>query len=205
MLFGAGRVARNQLVALASMLPLERVRVITRSRPRAEAFVRWARNAGGGIAQDVELAADRDAAVAEADVVVCATTAAQPVLRGAALGPGTFVAAVGANRADAREVDSETIARAAKRVIDSRADCLKHAGDLQFPFSEGTLRENDVAEIAEVVAGRRRGRDNPDEITYYKSIGVPIQDIWTAQRIETRAIEAQIGTVLEIGGEPAQF
>jgi ornithine cyclodeaminase/alanine dehydrogenase-like protein (mu-crystallin family) len=204
-LFGAGRVARNQLVALASMLPLEQVRVITRSRPRAEAFVRWARSAGGGIPQDVELAADGDAAVAEADVVVCATTAAQPVLHGAALRPGTFVAAVGANRADAREVDSETIARAAKRVIDSRADCLKHAGDLQVPFGEGTLREGDVAEIAEVVAGQRPGRDNPDEITYYKSIGVPIQDIWTAQRIEARAIEAQIGTVLEIGGEPVQF
>jgi ornithine cyclodeaminase len=203
-LFGAGRVARHQLVALASVLPLERVRVITRSRPRAETFMRWVRGAGGGIPHDVELAADGDAAVAEADIVVCATTATQPVLRGAALRPGTFVAAVGANRADAREVDSETIARAAKRVIDSRTDCLEHAGDLQIPFGEGALRETDVAEIAEVVAGRRHGRDHRDEITYYKSIGVPIQDIWTAQRIEARAIEGQIGTVLEIGGEPVQ-
>jgi ornithine cyclodeaminase len=142
--------------------------------------------------------------VADADIVVCATTAAQPVLHGAALRRGTFVAAVGANRADTREVDSETIARAAKRVIDSRADCLKHAGDLQIPFSEGVLREGEVAEIAEVIAGQRPGRENASEITYYKSIGVPIQDIWTAQRIEACAIAAQIGTVLEIGGEPGQ-
>jgi ornithine cyclodeaminase/alanine dehydrogenase-like protein (mu-crystallin family) len=203
--FGAGRVARNQVAGLAGVLPLERLRIVSRSRPRAEAFVRWARSAGGRIPHDVEVAADPDAAIAEADVVVCATTAEQPVLRGAALRPGTFVAAVGANRADAREVDSQTVARAGKRVIDSRADCLKHAGDLQIPLSEGVLSDGDIAEIAEVISGERPGRENANEITYYKSIGVPIQDIWTAQRIEARAVEAQIGTVVEVGGEPAQF
>jgi ornithine cyclodeaminase/alanine dehydrogenase-like protein (mu-crystallin family) len=203
-LFGAGRVARNQLVALGNVFPLKRVRVVTRSPVRAESFIRWARSAGGGVPVDVALAAEGDVAVADADVVVCATTATQPALHGAALRRGTFVAAVGANRADTREVDSETIARAAKRVIDSRADCLKHAGDLQIPFSEGVLREGEVAEIAEVVAGQRPGRENASEITYYKSIGVPIQDIWTAQRIEACAIAAHIGTILEIGGEPSQ-
>ena len=203
-LFGAGRVARNQLVALATTLPLKRVRVVAHSRSRAEAFMHWARQASD-VPQDIELANDGDAVVAEADVVVCATTAAQPVLHGAALRAGTFVAAVGANRADAREVNSVTIARSSKRVIDSRADCLKQAGDLQIPLGEGILRDEDIAEIAEVVAGQRSGRDNPSEITYYKSIGVPIQDLYTAQQIEARAIKAQIGTVLEIGGDPIEL
>jgi ornithine cyclodeaminase/alanine dehydrogenase-like protein (mu-crystallin family) len=204
-LFGAGRVARNQLIALAEVLPLTRVRVLSRSRARAEQFLRWARRAGGRIPQDVALASEAAAAIAEADVVVCATTATHPVLSGAALRRGTFVAAVGANRSDAREVDSETIRRASKRVIDSRADCLKHAGDLQFPLREGVLRESDVAEIPEVLAGQRPARESPEEITYYKSIGVPIQDLCTAQWIEARAIAAGIGTVLEIGGNPADF
>jgi ornithine cyclodeaminase len=203
-LFGAGRVARNQLVALAATLPLKRVRVVARSRSRAEAFMRWARQAGE-VPQDIDLTNDGEAVVAEADLVVCATTSMQPVLHGAALRPGTFVAAVGANRADAREVNSATIARASKRVIDSRADCLKQAGDLQIPLSEGILRDGDIVEIAEVVAGQRAGRENANEITYYKSIGVPIQDIYTAQWIEARAIEAQIGTVLEIGGDLIEF
>jgi ornithine cyclodeaminase len=204
-LFGAGRVARNQLVALAEVLPLTRVRILARSRARAEEFLHWARRAGGRIPQDVELASDAPAALAEADVVVCATTAIQPVLSGAALRQGTFIAAAGANRSDAREVDSETIRRAHKRVIDSRADCLQHAGDLQFPLSEGILGESDVAEIAEVIAGQRPGRETSEEITYYKSIGVPIQDLWTAQRIEARAIATGVGTVLEIGGDPVRF
>jgi ornithine cyclodeaminase len=204
-LFGAGRVARNQLVALAEVLPLTRVRILARSRARTEEFLRWARRAGGRIPQDVVLASDATAALAEADVVVCATTATEPVLPGAALRQGTFVAAAGANRSDSREVDSVTIRRASKRVIDSRADCLKHAGDFQIPFSEGILRESDVAEIAEVIAGQRPGRETPEEITYYKSIGVPIQDLWTAYRIEAHAIAAGIGTVLEIGGNPVHF
>jgi ornithine cyclodeaminase len=204
-LFGAGRVARNQLVGLAEVLPLTRVRTVARSRARAEQFLRWAHRIGGRIPADVALATDANAAVAEADIVVCATTATQPVLCGAVLRPGTFVAAVGANRVDAREVDSETIRRAGKRVIDSRADCLKHAGDLQIPIGEGIVRESDIAEIAEVIAGQRPGRETAGEITYYKSIGVPIQDLWTAQRIEARAIAAGIGTVLEIGGDPVRF
>jgi ornithine cyclodeaminase/alanine dehydrogenase-like protein (mu-crystallin family) len=204
-LFGCGRVARNQLVALSATLPLERVRVVTRSLDRAESFLRWARNAVGALSRDIAVAADADAAVAEADIIVCATTAREPVLHGAALRPGVFVAAVGANSADAREVDSKTIACAAKHVIDSRADCLKHAGDLQIPMREGILREADVAEIAEVVAGQRPGRETSDEITYYKSIGAPIQDIYTAQQIEGRAIKSEIGTVLDIGGDPIRL
>src|SRR5262249_60364514 len=112
--------------------------------------------------------------VAGADVAVCATTATQPLLSGVAIRQGTFGAAAGANRSDAREVDSETIRRADKLVVDSRADCLQHAGDLQIPLSEGILRESDVAEIAEIMAGQRPGRETSKEITYYKSIGVPI-------------------------------
>ena len=200
-LFGAGRVARNQLAALAEVLPLARVRILTRSRERAEGFLRWAHGADG-IPHDIALASNATAAIAEADIVVCATTATHPVLSGAVLSPGTFVAAVGANRVDAREVDSETIQRAGKLVIDSRADCLRYAGDLQIPISEGIIRESDVADIGELITSRRPGRETPEEITYYKSIGVPIQDLWTAQRIEARAIAAGIGTVIEIGGDP---
>ena len=201
-LFGAGRVARNQLAALAEVLPLTRVRILTRSPERAEEFLRWAHGADRRTPHDIALASSAIAAIAEADIVVCATTATHPVLSGALLRPGTFVAAVGANRVDAREVDSETIQRAGKLVIDSRADCLRYAGDLQIPISEGIIRESDVADIGELITSRRPGRETPEEITYYKSIGVPIQDLWTAQRIEARAIAAGIGTVIEIGGDP---
>ena len=156
--------------------------------------------AGGRVSTDIELVASPAAAVARADVVVAATTAHQPVFDGRTLGPGTFVVAAGAYEATTREVDSETIARASKWVVDS-LECLPDAGDLVIPMSEGIIEEGHVAGIADVVAGNRPGRDSDDEITYYKSMGVPIQDLVTAQHIERRAEERNIGTVIEIGGD----
>jgi len=107
----------------------------------------------------------------------------------------------GAHETAAREVDSQTIARAAKLVIDSRTDSLANAGDLAVPLAEGLITEDRIAEISELVAGTRPGREHDEEITYYKSVGAPIQDLVTAQHIERRAEAAGIGTLIDIGGD----
>ena len=86
-------------------------------------------------------------------------------------------------------------------MIDSRNDCLDNAGDLMIPIAEGVIDRDSVVELGDVVAGRARGRQDSDGITYFKSVGVPVQDLVTALAIEERAIEADIGTVLDIGGE----
>ena len=67
--------------------------------------------------------------------------------------------------------------------------------------AEGIIKQDEVAEIAEVVSGARPPRTSDDEITYYKSIGVPIQDLVTAQHMARRAAERGIGTEIEIGGD----
>ena len=197
---GAGRVARNQLEALARTFDIERVSIAGRSEARARAFAEEVRDADG-LPDEVTLARSATEAVREADIVVAATTSSEPVVLGRDLRPGTFVAAAGANVATAREVDTETVVRAAKRVIDSPADSLANAGDLAIPIAEGAIREEDVTGIADIIAGARPGREAEDEITYYKSLGLPIQDLITAQHIERRAIAAGIGTVIEMGGD----
>jgi len=200
-IIGAGRVARNQLEAMAEVVDLERVYVSTRSRDRGEAFVAQMSRAGGRVPRDIKLVEDRDAAIGQSDVVICATTSRMPVIDGARLRPGTFVASTGSHEATMREIDSETVRRATKFVIDSRRDCLPDAGDFQIPISEGILDAADVAEVAELVGGSRPGRDNAEEITIFKSIGVPIQDLVTAQRIEANAIARDMGTLIDIGGD----
>ncbi len=200
-IFGAGRVARNQLQAICELCPVEKVLVATRTEARGRDFVaRMTRN-GGRVPKDIELVTSAAEAVDAADIVVCATTAHDPVFPGKTLRPGTFVVAAGAYEATTREVDSDTIRRAAKRVIDSRADSLAHAGDLVIPMREGVLAEADIAQISEVVSGQRPGRESDQEIIYYKSSGVPIQDLITAQHIERRAIERNLGTMIDIGGD----
>ena len=198
---GAGRVARNQIEALVEVCPIEKLWLSTRSEARARDFLDRMAKTGGKVPRDIEVVESREAAVREADIVVAATTAKQPTFPGEALKAGTFVAAAGAYEATSREVDSTTIQRASKWVIDSRTDCLDEAGDLLIPISEGIIGRDQVAQIAELVASERPGRENDEEITYYKSIGVPIQDLVTAQHIERCAIELGLGTVIDIGGD----
>jgi ornithine cyclodeaminase len=200
-IIGAGRVARNQIEALVEVCPIEKIWLSTRSEARARDFLERMAKIGGKVPSNILVVESREAAVREADIVIAATTAKQPTFPGEALKAGTFIAAAGAYEATSREVDSETIRRASKWVIDSRTDCLDEAGDLQIPISEGIISRDQVAQIAELVAGERPGREAADEITYYKSIGVPIQDLVTAQHIERRAVDLGLGTVIDIGGD----
>jgi ornithine cyclodeaminase len=198
---GAGRVARNQVEALATALELETVVIATRTKARGEALIDKLRTLGGTIPRDIRLLDNSEAAVRMADVVVAATTSHAPVVEGAWLKPGTFVVSAGAHEAHTREVDSATVRRAARRVIDSRTDCLAHAGDFVIPAAEGAISMDSVVEIADLVSGRASSRQDAGEITYYKSIGVPIQDIVTAQHIERRAIERAVGLTIDMGGD----
>jgi ornithine cyclodeaminase/alanine dehydrogenase-like protein (mu-crystallin family) len=200
-IIGAGRVARNQLEALATVFELRTVHVATRTEARGQEFLRRMRARGGRIPADIRLVASAEEAVRSADIVIAATTSREPVVQGRWLRPGTFVASTGAYEPTAREVDTEVVRQAACRVIDSRADCLERAGDLLIPEREGAIERESIAELAELVSGQRPGRRSEAEITYYKSSGVPIQDLLTAQHIERRAAARGMGTVVEIGGD----
>jgi ornithine cyclodeaminase/alanine dehydrogenase-like protein (mu-crystallin family) len=200
-IIGAGRVARNQLEALATLFDLRSVAVATRTEARGAEFVRRMRARGGRIPADVRLVASPEEAARGADIVVAATTSRVPVVEGKWLRPGTFVASTGAYEPSAREVDTDVVRMATCRVIDSRADCLERAGDLLIPEREGAISRDSIAELAELVSGARPGRGSDAEITYYKSSGVPIQDLVTAQHIERRAAARGMGTVVEIGGD----
>jgi ornithine cyclodeaminase/alanine dehydrogenase-like protein (mu-crystallin family) len=97
-----------------------------------------------------------------------------------------------------QEVDSETIRRA-KVVIDSRQASLAEAGDLIAPLQQGVITEKHIhAEIGEIVAGRKAGRTSEDEITYFKTVGVAVQDIAAARRVLDKATELGLGAEVEL-------
>jgi ornithine cyclodeaminase len=198
---GAGRVAHNQVEALASAFALDSVRLFGRTPARAQALAADFRRKAPLERVRIDCVDSAEAAVRDADIVVAATTSSEPVLRGEWLRPGAFVAAVGAYAADSRELDDAAIRRAGRHVIDSRKDCLERAGDFVMPMRAGILQREQVAEIAEVLSGTRPGRVSADEIIVYKSSGVPIQDLVTAQHIERRAAARGLGQVVDLGGD----
>jgi len=193
--FGAGAQAAFQVRCLAAVLPLESVAVVGRDPARARAFCA-ALGRELGIA--VEVAPDARRAVADADVVTCATTARTPVVAGADLRPGTHVDAVGAFRRDAREVDTEVVRRA-RVTVDTYAGALEEAGDILIPLGEGAIgREHVVAELAELVTGARAGRTRPEEITLFKSVGWALEDLAAARLAYNRARERSLGTEVSL-------
>ena len=193
--FGAGVQARFQLLCLSRILPLAEVRVVGRDPGRAAAF---AAGMGRELGILVRVAASPKAAVTGADVITCATTASRPVFSGRDLAPGAHVDAVGAFRPTTREVDTLTIQKS-RVVVDTYEGAWEEAGDLLIPLEAGAIGRRHVkAELAELVAGARRGRTSPREITLFKSVGFAPEDAVTARLAYDRAMAADLGTEVSL-------
>jgi ornithine cyclodeaminase/alanine dehydrogenase-like protein (mu-crystallin family) len=168
---GCGRQAAAHVTALREVLPsLERTIAYCRDRDRLAAFC---------AAYDCDPAGShRDAG--ECDVVVTATTARDPVLRGEWLRPGALVLAIGGNEPDARELDDAVLARASFVCTDSRDQARGEAGDLIEPVAHGVLDWLEVHELPDVVTGVVHGRTSPEDIVVFKSNGIAAWDVATA-------------------------
>jgi ornithine cyclodeaminase/alanine dehydrogenase-like protein (mu-crystallin family) len=187
--FGAGVQAGFQLRCLTAELPIERVEVIGRDALRARQFAeRWS----GALGLPVTVVTDRDAAVARADIITCATTATTPLFDGRRLSRGVHVDGVGSFQPAVRELDVETIRRA--RVVVDQPGALDSAGDLAIPINEGVIaREHVVGALADVVSGMVAGRTSPHDITVFKSVGFALEDLVAARLAYTRAKARGIG------------
>ena len=184
---GCGRQAETQVAAIRAALPaLERVVVSCRTPERLAAFCRK---------HDAE-AADAPQDAAECDVVVTVTSSSDPVLRGDWLRPGALVCAVGANRAQARELDNEVLRRATFVCCDSREQARRESGDLIDPVAAGVLDWLEVHELQEVVAGELSGRTRDEDIVVFKSNGLAAWDLAVAAEALSRARAAGVGREL---------
>jgi len=189
-IIGAGVQARTQLEALAAVRPVERVRVFSRNAARRAAF---AREMTAKLAVPVEAADSAEAAVRGAELVVTATTASRPVVKGRWLAPGAHVNAIGANFPWKRELDREAIRRAAVIAADSVEQSKLEAGDLILGLGRGRAAWRRVCPLADIVTGKKPGRTCERDITFFKSNGIAIEDVVTAARVYERARRRGIG------------
>jgi thiomorpholine-carboxylate dehydrogenase len=167
-ILGSGVQARSHLAALRIVRRFREVRVWS---PRnANEFARQS---------NVSAATSAEAAVRGADVIVVATAATTPVLMGEWLSPGVHINAVGATRPNWRELDDDVL-RKARIYVESREAAMKESGDI---IAAGKI----FAEIGEVVAGSKNGRESDEEITLFKSVGVAIEDIAAADLVYRNA------------------
>jgi ornithine cyclodeaminase len=180
---GTGRVAGDKLVEAHTVLrPIDRITVWGRDFQKAETVA--ARVSGGGIAASAT--EDLATAVADADIVTCATLSQTPLIRGEWLKPGAHVDLVGAYSPTSREADDEAIRRATV-FVDTRAGAPHATGDIVEPLKSGVLKEEDVvADLFDLTRGLHSGRRDPDEITLFKSVGAAIEDLAAARLVYAR-------------------
>ena len=177
LLVGTGRLAPWMVRAHVALLPaITRVLVWGR-RPSAAVALAAALRDEDIPAEPVGELAD---AVHSADVIACATTATEPVIRGAWIREGTHLDLVGAFTPAMREVDDVAVMRAAV-VVDDRASALAEAGDLLQPLAAGVIdRDHIRASLAELLRGTMRVRTHASDITLFKSVGHALEDLASA-------------------------
>ncbi len=135
----------------------------------------------GPIPKDLRVAKNSAEAVRDADIICTATTATNPVFSDGDLKPGVHITGIGSYTPGMQEVPAETVKRA-RVFVDSRAASLAEAGDLIIPLQAGLFDESHISnELGEVVLGRKPGRESAEEITFFKSVGVAVQDALAAQ------------------------
>jgi ornithine cyclodeaminase/alanine dehydrogenase-like protein (mu-crystallin family) len=176
LIVGTGNVAAHLPAAHCAVRPIAKVLVFGRNKQRATALADKLTRQGLRAAP----VADLPAAVAEADIVSCATTAREPLVMGRYVKPGTHLDLVGAFTPQMRESDDEAVCRA-RVFVDTYAGALAEAGDLLQPIAAGVFRaENVCGDLHELASGERAGRGGEEEITLFKSVGAAVEDLAAA-------------------------
>jgi alanine dehydrogenase len=197
-LIGSGSQARGQLRAAATVRDLDSVRVYSPTKESRESF---AAEMNERLDASVAAVASNAAAIDDADIVVTATTASEPVFDGDLLADGTHVTAMGQYHPEKRELDSTTIRRATY-VPDLRERVSQDAGSFIAAVEAGAVSEDHVyAELGEVVAGEAPGRESDEEITVFDSGGTAIETVAAAHMLYEKAREEGLGS--EISFAPA--
>jgi ornithine cyclodeaminase len=190
-IIGAGVQARTHLIALACVRQIKRARVACRNIDHAVQLVQEMQDQ---VPFPLEPVAANEAAVRDADIVVTATSATEPVVKREWIADGAHINAIGTHSPQSREIDTATMA-AARIFTDRRESILNEAGDYVLAAQEGAVTpESIVAEIGELVVGTKQGRTSPTEITLFKSLGLAVEDVVSAEYLFRKATAENVGT-----------
>jgi len=179
---GCGRQAAAQLRALCTVLPLETIFALDVNEEVARNFA-----ATLSINCKIDPVRDLSHAIRHSDVVVTCTPSRRFFVGQEEVGPGTFIAAVGADSEDKQEIDPALMA--AVRVVADSVDQGCAIGDTHHAIAAGLMERGNVyAELSQIVAGHKPGRTHADEIIIFDSTGVAIEDAIAAVAVYEKAM-----------------
>ena len=186
LMIGTGALAPHLIRVHAKIRPITEVAIWGRTPTHAKSLAEeLARTLPQAVGRPVTVRAvgDRAKAVAEADIISCATLSKTALVEGAWLREGQHLDLVGAYTPQMRESDDKAVWRA-RVFVDTRAGALKEGGDIAIPLANGTIDEDDVlADLFELSRGQNPGRLKGDAttITLFKSVGAALEDLAAAE------------------------
>ncbi|MEN3331270.1 MAG: hypothetical protein V7641_635 [Blastocatellia bacterium] len=190
-IIGASVQAHTHLEAMARVRHIKRARVASRSFENAK---RFAEAMTPRYAFPIEAVETVESAVRGADLIVTATSSREPLIKREWIAPGTHLNVVGASIPAAREVDSATMA-CASLFVDRRESTLNESGDYLLALRDGVIGPDHIrAEIGEVLITNKPGRTSAEEITLFKSLGLAIEDLASAEYLYRKAKAQRAGT-----------
>lgn len=175
-IFGAGVQAKYQLKGICNIREIKKVFLFEKNIDKAQSFKEEIERESSitiHISSDLSI-------LKEAEIICTATTSEIPVFKDESISPGTHINSIGSYQPTKREIPSETVKRSVV-FVDSKEACLKEAGDLIIPVTEGY--KIIMSEIGEVLQNKKSGRTSGKEITLFKSVGTAVQDLTCAIHI----------------------
>lgn len=189
-ILGTGWQAEAQLEAICCVRPIQKVYAYSRDSDRRADFCRRMSQRLNVPVEPVESARE---AVSEADILVTATTSRDPILTGEMLRPGVHLNAIGANSLARREIETYAVARCDRIVVDDLEQARLEAAELLIPIELRRLSWERVHPLAGVVGGLLPGRETPEQITLFKSLGIALEDVAAAALVYEKALQHNRG------------
>jgi alanine dehydrogenase len=193
-LFGAGKQARTQLLAICRVRNVQRVQVFSRNEERRR---RFCQEMSAECQCDVVGVARPEQAAQDKDIVITATSSREPVLFGDWLAEGTHLNVIGSNYLHKAEIDALAVRRSQTIIVDSKDQARLEAGDFVQALEEGALSWADIHELGQVIVGRYAGRVHAEDITLFKSLGIALEDIAVAAKVYDKALASGVGRMVE--------
>jgi len=194
-IFGSGKQAATQLEAICAVRPIQTAYIYSRSEERRKEF---ANQMSEQLQIEALPAASPDEAAGAAEIIATATTSREPVVAGNSFSAGTHINAVGSNALNRSELDLDCFQKIDRIICDELTGCRQEAGDFVEPLQQNLIAWDQMQELSELVTKPDSHRQNEDEITLFKSVGMAVEDVAVGAIVYERALEAGVGRQLEL-------
>ena len=193
-ILGSGILARTHIEAMTTILNLEEIRVWSKNKINAKILVEEQRKKYAIPFRPFDTVNE---AIYNADIICTTTAAVEPILHGKYLMQGVHINAVGSSVRNTRELDGFAI-KLSKLYVDKIESTINESGDFLMAKQEGTIDDNHIiGTLGEILTKQKKGRNNINDITLFKSLGLAVEDIATAFFIYDKYVKSNKGNWVE--------